>query len=119
MLCLPMELATLLTINLAVSFSILAVFVAVLTVTFLILRKNLHNSHQQARIFDEQLSFSKVHLNTAKTSVKSSSTNSSSTAAFIPINLNNPSKSGYLSRSFASRTALDQKIFARGLKDVF
>jgi hypothetical protein len=106
-----MQVTTLLTINLAISLAILSIFVIAFSILIVLFRKQLQASHITSHEFDG--------ISLAKTPAQTVKSSQSSSTAFVPISLNNPSKSGFLSRSFASRAALDKQIFSRGLKEIF
>lgn len=114
---LDMELATLLTVNLVLSSIILLSFALVLGLIVIIVRKKSQSLLNQAQVsIESQSAKPALQVNTAAASFTSSAQSSNS---FVPIDLNNSSsKSGYFSRSFTSKAALDKKILPRGLADI-
>ncbi len=114
-----MHLNTLLTINLTLTLVALSVFMLTLSILLAVLRKNLRSNHITASsITSAEIDDKIVHSKAPTTATKQSS--HSNNLLLLPFSLlNNPSQSGYLSRSFASKAALDKKVFSRGLKEIF
>lgn len=112
-----MQVATIVTLNLALSLTILVLFILILSILLVVTRKSLRQAQWEIKQLEKNASLAQNdEIPTTKlklaTSAKASESNS-----FVPISL---TRSSFMTRSFASRTALDQKIFSshRGLKDI-